>query len=36
LTRHLTQCQSCRRHAWLARITETAPPKIAAGSLAAA
>ena len=37
LTRHLAQCQSCRRHASLARITtEPAPPKIAAGSRAAA
>jgi len=36
LTRHLAQCQSCRRHASLARITEAAPVKIAAGSLAAA
>jgi RNA polymerase sigma factor (sigma-70 family) len=36
LTRHLAQCQSCRRHASQARITEPAPPKIAADSLAAA
>jgi RNA polymerase sigma factor (sigma-70 family) len=37
LTRHLAQCQSCRRHASLARITtEPATPKIAAGSRAAA
>jgi RNA polymerase sigma factor (sigma-70 family) len=36
LTRHLAQCHSCRRHASLARITEPARPKIAAGSLAAA
>jgi RNA polymerase sigma factor (sigma-70 family) len=36
LTRHLAHCQSCRRHASLARIAEVAQPKIAVGSLAAA
>ena len=36
LTRHLAQCQPCRRHASLARIAAPAPAKIAAGSLAAA
>jgi RNA polymerase sigma factor (sigma-70 family) len=36
LTRHLEHCQSCRRHALLARTADPAPAKIAAGSLAAA
>jgi RNA polymerase sigma factor (sigma-70 family) len=36
LTRHLAQCQACRRHASLARTGDTMPAKIAAGSLAAA
>jgi RNA polymerase sigma factor (sigma-70 family) len=36
LTRHLTHCQACRRHAMEARTAEPVPAKIAAGSLAAA